>query len=210
MNVHVSLDSSSFTKQMASFWLTKAVVQYKGQEVVETVEEEVQRLESFPHEMVGLFLEKGIRYVDSVTIRNITRGTTTTPPEDGKVSQSPVAILWIILGTVCLFTLLIMVIQRCNAEFNAHPDAPFESELTALSSFIQGLLFDKRGRSAPLPLTEMEESTEENENIDEDVEKKDYYNESRRDSSDSRLRWNNRRLSKDTHTPLMNSYYGVS
>ena len=93
-------------------WILHGVVQSSAEAAVFKVEKELRKLQRNNGELIGMLLERSVNYIESVDVVNITSTTTVVNVLSEMSRHSPARILWIILGTICVFTLLVLSIQR--------------------------------------------------------------------------------------------------
>ena len=93
-------------------WILHGVVQSSAEAAVFKVEKELRKLQRNNGELIGMLLERSVNYIDSIDVVNITSTTTSVNVLSEMSRHSPARILWIILGTICVFTLLVLSIQR--------------------------------------------------------------------------------------------------
>ena len=93
-------------------WILHGVIQTSIEAVVFKVEKELRKLQKNNGELIGMLLERSVNYIESIDVLNITSTTTSVNVLSEMSRHSPARILWIILGTICVFTILVLSIQR--------------------------------------------------------------------------------------------------
>jgi hypothetical protein len=82
-----------------------------------------------------MLMERGVNYIESIQLSNIHSNITSIDFMEATSRHSPARILWIIMGTVCLFTLFVMTFHRIHTEFTENANQPFAEELSVCYTF---------------------------------------------------------------------------
>ena len=99
-------------------WVLRATVQSSEESTVFKIEKELRKLHKNNGELIGMLLERGINYIEAVDVVNITSTTTSVDVLSEISKHSPARILWIILGTICVFAIIVMSIQKLIEYFD--------------------------------------------------------------------------------------------
>lgn len=123
-------------------WLLHATVQSEDENSLLKIEKALRKVGKHPGEIIGLLIERGVNYVDGVEVLHMKSNITIVPLQDMS-RQSPAKILWIILGTICLFIIMVMMIQKVNEECSEQMILPILNELFQCCRSMQMRLFSR-------------------------------------------------------------------